>query len=235
MLRVVLAGLAVLALSFLLARRLTEGLRPAAAAAGAAAWELPVQLLDADGRPAAGVPVVLTARPPDPAGRAPALARAVTGPDGRARLTVPPGRARRLRSGPGVRAFLVARFPARTAPWRAIDPAAPAPEEGWILRLPPAGILALVLTGPDGEPLPDPPPARLYLRWRASSSSPPSPELVRSVPDGRCEIPCGPGLRFDLEVARADGRRRSRLAAADGPAAPGERVEAARPLPVRFD
>ncbi len=193
----------------------------------------PVQVLDAEGRPAPGVRLVIGLQPAVDSGRIPVVASAQTGLDGRAAVWIPARRWERLNQE-GTVLHLVARFPALVPPQVAFSPAA-ALESGQDLQLelPPAAEVEVELLEAGGDRSQR--DFRLYLGWQPADPEAAawsrSTEIAVPAPGGLAVFACGPGLRLDLWVARADGSGRKALGDANGPLAPGETLRLQRQLP----
>lgn len=176
-----------------------------------------VRVLDADGRPAAGVPLGcgvnwgLHEAPP---------ARAETTADGLACFVDAPASRRAFDGNVELRVLLPFAEPVRATLDRPYVRDAP-----FEVRLPPTGGVHVRVDG-----APDADPARVFVRRARANPSDgkthPEVELELERGEARCER-VGLGLELEVEVEATWGRSFTRLARVHGPERAGETVEAA--------
>jgi len=186
-------------------------------ATAAEADELCVLVLDASGRPAPGMPVLLT-------GDEGSSARAQVATDERGLARLPLGGLRRVeRAGGSAEGFRVRAVPSLPGAPELRLAHLPAPGETLELRLPPCGRLRVVLLGEDGKPCLE--PAVLDVRLTGADGKPTS--RFQDFDHGRTEMLLEPGLDLTLGAYRGDrGTRPAAPLELAGPRADGDVVEA---------
>lgn len=183
--------------------------------------DLRIQVVGQDGRPRAGVPVMLANR--NRPNEAPAWTGTSAGPDGEAVLRHFPWFARD--AAPSEEAFAVRfRFPLADAPEVPVraDTAGDAPVR---MVLPACGSLVVRVAGVDGGPAPEDAWATVDAGGAGGTAQGPASAPRARVVSGEARFPCiGLGLRLHVTAATFGHGLRPVAVIVPGPAAEGEEV-----------